>query len=702
MTLTITLPDGNHLALPDGATGADAAAAIGPGLARAALAVQVQPAEPGGPAEVRDLARPLPDGARIAILTARSEGEEPLRLIRHDAAHVLAAAVMELYPGVKISIGPAIEQGFYYDFEFPDGVSVSEADFPAIEERMRAHVKAAERFEREDVPVAGARARFEAEGQDYKVELIDDLARVAAQAADGGGGEGADGGGTVDGGALGSSARRNAPAERVGAGPPTPPRGAAAQPLETVSLYTNGPFTDLCRGPHAPTTKTVGAFRLQSVAGAYWRGDSTRTMLTRIYGTAFFTKAELEAHLERLEQARARDHRKLGRELDLFMFSELAPGSPIWKPAGVAIWNALTDLWRQENLSRGYREVRTPILWDAELFKQSGHWDTYREHMYFVDVDERQMGLKPMNCPGHVQIYKDARHSYRDLPIRYSEQGLVHRHELAGVLHGLMRVRPITQDDAHIFCTEEQVQEEVVQCLRFGFYLYRLFGFEPRLELSTRPEKRIGSEEMWDRAEAALAGALQAEGLAYEVNHGDGAFYGPKIDLHMTDSIGRSWQLGTVQLDYSMPERFDLHYTGADNAEHRPVMIHRALLGSFERFIGILIEHCAGELPLWLAPVQAIVMTLSERFNEYGATVQAKLREHGLRCELDDRSESIGRKVREAELRKTPYMLVVGEREQREGMVAVREHRAGDTGSLTVEEAVRKLARAAQRRPAAG
>ncbi len=685
MSLTVTLPDGNALELPDGATGADAAAAIGPGLARAALAVEILGSQDtahvaGGDgdetSEVRDLARALPDGARIAIITARSEGEQALRLIRHDAAHVLAAAVMELYPGVKISIGPAIEQGFYYDFEFPDGVSVSEADFPAIEERMRAHVKAAEQFEREDVSVAAARERFLAAGQDYKVELIDDLVR-AAQGMDGGGGHGAaDGDGVGGGGGAHGGSQ-----------------------LETVSLYTNGPFTDLCRGPHAPSTKTVGAFKLQSVAGAYWRGDSTRTMLTRIYGTAFFTKADLEEHLERLEQARARDHRKLGRELDLFQFSELAPGSPIWKPAGMVIWNALTELWRQENRERGYREVKTPILWDADLFKQSGHWDTYREHMYFVNVDERQMGLKPMNCPGHVQIYKDERHSYRDLPIRYSEQGLVHRHELAGVLHGLMRVRPITQDDAHIFCTEEQVQEEVVQCLRFGFDLYRMFGFEPRLELSTRPEKRIGGEAMWDRAEAALEGALQAEGLAYELNPGDGAFYGPKIDLHMTDSIGRSWQLGTVQLDYSMPERFDLHYTGADNAEHRPVMIHRALLGSFERFIGILIEHYAGELPLWLAPVQAIVLTLSDRFAQYGGEVEERLRRGGVRVELDDRGESIGRKVREAELRRIPYMLVVGEREQREGTVAVREHRAGDTGSATLDELVARLLRASERRP---
>jgi threonyl-tRNA synthetase len=660
MTLTITLPDGNALELPDGATGADAAAAIGPGLARAALAVWLNPSTADDQPQLRDLARPLPDGAHIAILTARSEGEAPVALIRHDAAHVLAAAVMELYPGVKISIGPAIEQGFYYDFEFPAGVSVSEADFPAIEERMRGHVKAAEPFEREDVSVAEARARFVAERQDYKVELIDDLVQAAASRTDGQG------------------------------------RG-----LETVSLYTNGSFTDLCRGPHAPSTKTIGAFKLQSVAGAYWRGDSTRTMLTRIYGTAFFSKANLAEHLERLEQARARDHRKLGRELDLFQFSELSPGMPLWKPAGMAVWNALTDLWREQNRARGYREVKTPILFDVDMFKQSGHWDKYRENMYFTEVEERPMGLKPMNCPAHIQIYKDRRHSYRDLPIRYSEAGLVHRHEPSGVLHGLLRVRHITQDDAHIFCTEEQVQEEVVQCLRFGFHLYELFGFEPRLELSTRPAQRIGTEEMWDRAEGALEGALRAEGLAYELNPGDGAFYGPKIDLHMKDSIGRSWQLGTVQLDYSMPERFELLYTGADNAEHRPVMIHRALMGSFERFIGILIEHYAGELPLWLAPLQAIVLTVSERFNEYGASVWDALRTHGLRVELDDRGESIGRKIRDAELRKIPFMLVVGEREAGEGTVSVRRRGDGDSdGAVALEELVARLLAEAERQPA--
>ncbi len=641
MTVTVKLPDGNELQLPDGATGADAAAAIGPGLARAALAVSVGHPEAGDAPELRDLSRALPDGATLAIVTKRDE--QALQLIRHDTAHVLAEAVLELYGGVKISIGPPIADGFYYDFQFPDGVSVSEADFAKIEERMRAHVKAGEPFERRDVTPGEARERFAAEGQDYKVELIDDLVTAAEH-------------------------------------------GHPARKLESVSLYTNGPFTDLCRGPHAPSTKSVGAFKLQSVAGAYWRGDSSRTMLTRIYGTAFFTKEELAGHLQRIEQARERDHRKLGRELGLFMFSELSPGSPFWKPPGMAIFNALTELWRRENLARGYREVKTPILYDVELWKQSGHWDKYQDNMYFTDVEDRPMGLKPMNCPAHIQIYNDERHSYRDLPVRYSEAGLVHRHEASGVLHGLLRVRHITQDDAHIFCTDEQVEAEVVQCLRFGFELYRLFGFEPRLELSTRPEQRIGDDDMWDRAEAALAGALDSEGLQYELNPGDGAFYGPKIDLHMTDSLGRSWQLGTVQLDYSMPERFELSYTGADNAEHRPVMIHRALLGSFERFIGILLEHYAGELPLWLAPLQAIVLPVSDRFNAYAHGVCDELLGKGVRAELDDRNESVGRKIREAELRKAPFMLIVGEREQAEATVSVREHHGGDVGAKSLQE----------------
>jgi threonyl-tRNA synthetase len=638
--MTFELLDGAQIELPDGATGADVAAAIGPGLARAALAIEV-----GG--VMFDLSRPLPHGGRTQIITSRS-GQDALDLIRHDAAHVLATAVTELYPGVKVSIGPPIEQGFYYDFEFPDGTAPTEADFERIEERMREHIRADEPFVREDVPVVAALERFRADGQDYKVELIEDLVRD--------------------------------------------------QSVETVSLYTNGPFTDLCRGPHAPGTARIGVVKLQSVAGAYWRGDASRTMLTRVYGTAFFKQAELEEHLERLEQARARDHRKLGRELGLFLLSELSPGAPFWQPAGMAMWNELTDLWREENAARGYREVKTPILYDVELFRTSGHWHVYRDHMYFTEVDDHPMGLKPMNCPAHVQLYKDERHSYRDLPIRYSEAGLVHRHEPSGTLHGLLRVRHITQDDAHIFCTEEQIEAEVIRCLDFGFAIYDTFGFEPRLELSTRPEKRIGEEAMWDRAEAVLEAALATRGLSYELNEGDGAFYGPKIDLHMTDSIGRSWQLGTVQLDYVMPERFELTYTGADNAEHRPVMIHRALMGSFERFLGILIEHYAGEFPLWLCPVQAIVLPIADRHVEHARGVVERLRAAGLRVELDQRTESVGRKIREAELRKVPYMLVLGDREVEQDAVAVRRHREGDAGAEPVAELAERLAAEASRR----
>jgi threonyl-tRNA synthetase len=631
------LPDGQILSLPDGATGADAAAAIGPGLARAALAVKVN-------GELRDLSRELPgpDGAapRLEIVTDRS-GDDALWLIRHDAAHVLAETMLELHPGVKISIGPPIEGGFYYDFDFPDGVTVSDSDFEAIEARMREHIQADEPFEREDVPVSEALDRFLRDGQDYKVMLIEDLIRD--------------------------------------------------QGVHTVSLYTNGSFTDLCRGPHTPSTNRIKAFKLQSVAGAYWRGDSTQPMLTRVYGTAFFSEKELDEFQERLEQARARDHRKLGRELDLFSFSELSPGSPFWHPAGAAVWNELSALWREQNAARGYEEVRTPILYDVELWKQSGHWERYREHMYFTEVEGREMGLKPMNCPAHIQIYTTARRSYRDLPIRMAEQGLVHRHEPSGTLHGLLRVRHITQDDAHIFCSEDQVQAEVVGCLEFAFYLYDLFGFEPRLELSTRPEKRIGTDEMWDRAEGALRGALEHRGLEYGLNEGDGAFYGPKIDLHMTDSIGRSWQLGTIQLDYAMPERFHMTYTGSDNAEHRPVMIHRALFGSFERLIGILIEHYAGEFPLWLAPVQVIVLPIADRHIPYAESVRDRLRAARLRAEMDERSESISRKIREAELRKIPYQLVVGDREEAAGEVSLRQHREGDRGTATIEEVLEEL-----------
>jgi threonyl-tRNA synthetase len=624
----VTLPDQSQLELPDGATGADAARAIGEGLARAALGVRVD-------GRLQDLDAPLVDGERIELVTSR-DGEDAVWLIRHDAAHVLATAVTELWPGTKVSIGPPIEDGFYYDFEFPEGVKVSEDDLPRIEEKMREHIAADERFERFELPAEQAIERFRAEGQPYKVELVEDLVRDEG--------------------------------------------------VEVVSLYRNGPFLDLCRGPHGPSTKRIRAFKLTSVAGAYWRGDAARQMLTRIYGTAFLSKEQLDEHMRRLAEARARDHRKLGRELDLFMLSELSPGSPFWLPKGTHLWNELTALWRSTNVARGYTEVRTPILYDVELWKQSGHWDVYREHMYFTDVEGGAMGLKPMNCPAHVQIYKRELRSYRDLPIRYAEQGLVHRHEPSGTLHGLLRVRMITQDDAHVFCTEGQIEEEVLRCLDFGFFIYDQFGFSPRLELSTRPEKRVGSDEMWAKAEAALTRALEGRGLDYDLNEGEGAFYGPKIDLHMTDAIGRSWQLGTVQLDYYMPERFELAYTGADNAEHRPVMIHRALMGSFERFIGILIEHYAGEFPLWLAPVQAAVLPIADRHLAYAGRVAAELRDVGLRVEVDERSESVGRKIRDAELRKVPYMLVVGDSEEREGRVAVRRHRAGDRGVVPASE----------------
>jgi threonyl-tRNA synthetase len=629
--MKVNLPDGTELELDDGASGADAARAIGEGLARAALGIRVD-------GELRDLSAPLHEGDRIEIVTARDD--DGLWLLRHDAAHVLATAVMELYPGVKISIGPPIDDGFYYDFDFPDGTKLTEDDFERVEQKMREHIAADERFERTDVPVAEAIERFKADGQDYKVELIEDLVRD--------------------------------------------------QGVGTVSLYRNGPFTDLCRGPHGPGTKRIKAMKLTSVAGAYWRGDASKPMLTRVYGTAFASKDDLKEHLERLEQARERDHRKLGRELDLFMLSDLSPGSPFWLPKGTHIWNELTKLWRTTNVERGYLEVRSPILFDQELWKQSGHWHVYRDNMYFTDVEDRPMGLKPMNCPGHCQIYKRELRSYRDLPLRLAEQGLVHRHEPSGTLHGLLRVRHITQDDAHVFCTEEQIEEEAMRCLDFGFYIYEQFGLQPRLELSTRPEKRVGTDEMWDKAEAALARTLENNGLEYDLNEGDGAFYGPKIDAHITDAIGRSWQLGTVQLDYYMPEQFELTYTGADNAEHRPVMIHRALMGSFERFIGILIEHYAGEFPLWLAPVQAAVLPIADRHLDYARETAARLREAGLRVEVDERSESIKKKIREAEVLKVPFMLVVGDQEQASGAVAVRRHREGDLGAEPVDEFARR------------
>src|ERR687892_1637236 len=483
------------------------------------------------------------------------DDQDDLQVLRHDAAHVMAEAVLELWPGTKISIGPPIADGFYYDFEFPDGASPGEDDLPRIEERMRAHIEADERFERRDLPVADAIEKFRSEDQDYKVELIEDLVRDEG--------------------------------------------------VETVSLYRNGPFEDLCRGPHGPSTGRIEAFKLNSLAGAYWRGDETRQMLTRIYGTAFHDPKELEAHLERLEQARARDHRKLGPELDLFMLRPEAPGMPFWLPQGTVLLRLIEAEVRKQLVTRGYVEIKTPQVLDTELWHRSGHWENYKENMFFTAPAERERGeereyaLKPMNCPGACLVFGSERHSYRELPVRLAEFGLVSRYEREGVLHGLLRVRAFTQDDAHVFCTLDQVTDEVDSICAAIDELYARFGFEQvRVELSTRPDKSIGTDEQWERAEQSLREALEQQGREYDVAPGEGTFYGPKIDFHITDALGRSWQCGTCQLDFFMPQRFELTYTAADNSERVPVMIHRALLGSIERFLGILVEHHAGEFPI--------------------------------------------------------------------------------------------------------
>jgi threonyl-tRNA synthetase len=632
--VTAELPNGDRLDLPDDATGLDAARAIGEGLARAAIAIDVD-------GEIRDLSRPLPQSsngpAKIRILTERDP--EALEVIRHDAAHVLATAVKELYPGVKISIGPPIADGFYYDFDFPDGVKVGEDDLERIEQKMREHIKADEKFARTDVSSAEALERFKGEGEDYKVELIEDL------------------------------------------------------DTDTVSLYRNNGFTDLCRGPHGPGTKRIKAVKLTSVAGAYWRGDSNRPMLTRIYGTAFFSKEDLEEHLRRIEEAKARDHRKLGRELGLFDWDPVSPGATFWFPKGTVLFNELVALNREMQAERGYVEVKTPQLYESTLWETSGHWGKYKEHIFVTQYEEREFGLKPMNCPGHCKLYSMQRWSYRDLPFRCAEPGLLHRREPSGTLHGLLRVRHFAQDDAHIFCREDQVAEEVARCMAFAHDVYAMFGFPVHVELSTRPDPdtRLGDDAFWDKTEGMLRDALESGGHEYTIAEGEGAFYAPKIDLHTTDSLGRSWQLGTIQLDYNMPERFGLVYTGADNAEHMPVMIHRALFGSFERFIGILLEHTAGELPFWLAPVQVAVLPIADDQIEYARSVAEQLRKAGLRVEVDERTESVGKKIRAAELQKIPYMAVVGKREAESGELALRRHREGDIGAMSVNDAVERL-----------
>ncbi|MHB0998998.1 MAG: threonine--tRNA ligase [Armatimonadota bacterium] len=558
-----------------------------------------------------------------------------LLTLRHSAAHIMAQAVKDLYPDVKLGIGPAIEDGFYYDFDRGEGFTPD--DLEKIEARMREITAANLPFERREVTREEAKSIFADEP--YKLELIVDLPED-----------------------------------------------------EVITIYGQGGFVDLCRGPHVQRTGKIKAFKLLSVAGAYWRGSEKNPMLQRIYGTAFPSRKELEDYLVRLEEARKRDHRKLGKDLDLFSFHEEGPGFPFWHPKGMVILNEIISFWQREHRNRGYQEVKTPMILNEELWHRSGHWDTYRENMYFVDIDDHDYAVKPMNCPGVMLIFKDSMRSYRELPIKYAELGHVHRHEKSGVLQGLFRVRAFTQDDAHVFCRPEQIQEEIGYIIDLIGALYSKFGFnEYRIELSTRPAKAIGSDEMWETAESALQESLKAKNIEYQINPGDGAFYGPKIDFHVKDSMGRSWQLGTIQLDFSMPERFELEYIGEDGKPHRPVMIHRAALGSVERFMGILIEHYAGAFPLWLAPVQIVLLPIADRHHDYAQEVAVKLREAGCRLKVDARNEKTGYKIREAQVEKIPYMLVVGDREAEAGIVSVRQREAGDLGAMSVEDFVARI-----------
>jgi threonyl-tRNA synthetase len=625
--MNVVLPDNSKLELPDGATGLDAARAIGPKLAEQAVLIRANGA-------VQDLREPLEDGQSIQILTTRDTSDpDALYVLRHSTAHLLAEAVRRLYPGVKVAIGPPIENGFYYDFDFPE--PLREEELERIEAELNRELKEGREWTREEISRDEAKARFEAEGEPYKVELVD----------------------TAEG---------------------------------DITLYTQGDFTDLCRGPHLQNSKPIKAVKLTSLAGAYWRGDSDKPQLTRIYGTAFYSQKDLDTHLERLEEAKKRDHRKLGAELDLFHLSEHSPGSPFWHPKGMVIWNQLEDLRRRENLRRGYSEVKTPLLYDVDTFITSGHYENYKDNMFFVasKEDEKQFALKPMNCPGHMLLFGSALRSYRDLPFRYAESSTLHRDELAGTLHGLLRVRHITQDDAHIFCSPDQIEGEIFACLDFASYLYDLFGLTAQFELSTRPEKKVGTDEEWDFTEGALRSALERRGIEFTVNEGDGAFYGPKIDLHMTDVLGRSWQMGTIQLDAIMPQRFGLSYMGPDNKEHTPYVIHRALLGSLERFVGILVEHFGGAFPFWLAPVQIRVLPVGEAHTEGAHAVAAKLAEHGFRVDVGEATETIGKRIRSSELEKIPFTVVYGDRESEESL-AVRERGGGQSQESLAEFAAR-------------
>ena len=625
---------GKSVELADGASCADA---LKEGLSKKQFK-QVVVAKCGE--TLLDLTATVPAGC-TTIEPVFADSEEGLGIIRHSTAHLMAEAVKKLFPTAKVTIGPSIKDGFYYDFDYERPFTPE--DLAAIEKEMLSAVGSDKAFSCRAMSADEARAFFADKGEDYKLELIDDL--------------GAD----------------------------------------NYTVYTNGDFADLCRGPHVARTGMLKAFKLLSVAGAYWRGSEKNKQLQRIYGTAWQDPKALKKHLDRLEEAKKRDHRKLGNQLDLFSFSEeIGPGMALWHPRGMLIRAILEDFERKEHLKRGYDLVQGPIILKRELWEKSGHYDNYRENMYFTEIDEQAYGIKPMNCLAHMVIYKRKIMSYRDLPQRYFELGVVHRHEKSGVLHGLMRVRTFTQDDAHLICRPDQIEEEILDLMKFYGDVYSLFGFDYDVELSTRPEKSIGSDEDWEVATESLRQALDKSGMNYKINEGDGAFYGPKIDFHLTDSIGRSWQCGTIQVDFTLPERFDIVYVGEDGERHRPVMIHRAMLGSIERFIGVLTEHCAGAYPVWLAPVQASVMNVTDAQSDFVKKVQAFLKGRGLRVEADLRNEKLGYKIREAQVEKIPYMLVIGDKEVEAGCVNVRSRDGEDPGMVTLEEAARLIEDAAR------
>ena len=563
-----------------------------------------------------------------------SDAQKALDTLNHSTSHIMASAIKKLFPGVKFAIGPSIQNGFYYDFDI--GTPIAPEDLKSIEKEMDRIIRQNLKFEKSELAKDAASILFK--DNPYKLELISDI------------------------------------------------------PDEKVIIYTTGDFVDLCAGPHIDSTAKVGAFKLLSIAGAYWRGDEKNKMLTRIYGTAFYSKEELRNYLDAIEKAKRSDHRVIGKDLELFSFHDEAPGFPFFHPKGMLLQNTILEYWRKEHTAEGYQEIKTPIILSNELWKTSGHWDNYKDNMYFVQIEECEYAVKPMNCPGAILVYKSNQHSYREFPIRYAELGLVHRHEKSGVLHGLFRVRNFTQDDAHIFCLESQLQDEIVKIMDLVERVYKVFGFNDyHVELSTRPLKRIGSDEIWDKAENALREVVEKKVLNYKINEGDGAFYGPKIDFHIRDCLNRTWQCATIQLDFSMPEKFDLEYTGEDNLKHRPVMLHRVVLGSLERFMGILIENYSGNLPPWLAPVQAIVLPISDKFYAYSCKIYEMLVNLGYRAEINNRVESLGKKIRQAELQKIPYMLVIGEQEEQTDTVTIRKKTGGDIRNIGFPEFIQLL-----------